>query len=103
VSTWETKLCALPTCSAEEEKWGKGKMNVREKERIEKDFIFLPFLFIYYLLLFFPFRRLRRYIVFSPFHFGTAHRRLRRVGYSSLSICEYLIFHISLFIYSCGT
>jgi hypothetical protein len=74
-------------------------MNEREKETIEKDFIFLPFLFIFYLLLFFPFRRLRRYIVLSPVYFDTARRLLRRAAYSSLSICGNLFFISLLFFF----
>jgi hypothetical protein len=77
----ETRLCALPTCSAEEERMEERKEISKEERKVEKNFI----LFIC-TCLFFPFRRLRRYIVFSRFCFGTARRRLRWAGYSLLSI-----------------
>jgi hypothetical protein len=63
VSTWETRLRALPSGLAEEEKMEeREKMN--ENERNSKKILFFFFSFIF---IFFPFRHLRRWIVLSPF------------------------------------
>jgi hypothetical protein len=63
----ETKLCALPTCSAEAEKWGKREDKLKGK-KIEKDFIF--FSIYLYMFSFTPFEALDSFLSFFLFWYS---------------------------------